>query len=66
MWLEPYLKETPPKVAAWNGEVTQKRGRGRISKSSGSEEPKGGFGCTTLQLNYLEGNIQIASACSAN
>lgn len=37
MCLEPYLEEIT-KVAAWNGEVIQKRGKGNIQKLR-SKEP---------------------------
>lgn len=40
MWLEPYLKETPPKVAAWNGKVTQKIGS-KVTSKEGFPEAQG-------------------------
>ena len=52
IWPEPNLKETPPKMAGWSGDIAQKMGRGRVSRNSGSKGPKGGLDAPeSLQFN---------------
>lgn len=59
IWPKPNLKDTPPNMAAWNSDVMQKMGRGRISRSSGSEGHKGGLDLPqTLQFNCSSREIQ--------